>query len=130
MNKNWKKIADAYAGDSGYPGSQYRHLEIRVFYAQADKFEVRVALHWGSNQGYEEEHGRYECKGRGTSVESAIEAVSDDVLGWNGPTSDSVRRAALRECQYEAEDWVDENLSRDEEIAHLRARLEELEAKE
>jgi hypothetical protein len=109
MSGNYKenKIGSATAGDSGHPGSGYSVLWVGVAHYADDEFEARAKWARGSNQGYLEEHDSLSTRGRGASVAEALEIVAGDVLEWD---CDSItipeRRAALRECKYEAQDWL------------------------
>lgn len=111
MTRSYKesKIGSAVAGDTGMPGSGYSALWVGVAHYADDEFEARAKWARGSNQGYLEEHESLSTQGRGSSPDEALEIIREDVLEWDcGSVTVPERRAALRECLYEAQDWLKE----------------------
>lgn len=73
--KTHRKIGSACAGHEGQPGDQYHLVSVRVSRGPRgdNRYRCIVVEHWGSNQGYLEEHDRTEVTGRGSSVREACE---------------------------------------------------------
>jgi hypothetical protein len=109
MSYKENRIGSAVAGDTGMPGSGYEAIWVGVAHHADDEFEARAKYGRGSNQGHLEEHEGLRTSGRGDSVEAALEIVTADVLEWDCDISIPERRAAIRECKYEALDWLKEN---------------------
>ncbi len=105
MEKKKTKIADVDAGSTGMPGGSFEIIEAKAFELPSGRIEVRIRATNGSNQGYLEAHDEDYLTSRGDNVLQAIEALRDDVEGWEGWLSLPERRQLLRDLEYEAEDF-------------------------
>jgi hypothetical protein len=103
------KIGSAIAGDTGTPGSHYEAIWVGVALYDDGVFEARGKYGYGSNQGYLQEHQGLATKARGVSLEAALSEITPDILEWEAGISAAERRAAIRECKIDAEDWLEEN---------------------
>lgn len=121
------KIGSAMAGSTGSPGQGYAAIWIGVAHYDDGTFEARAKYGWGSNQGRLEEHGNLTTKARAKSITDALAQITPDVLEWEGEIAPAERRAAIRDCQYDAEDWVREHLSKADQISRLEKLIEEIE---
>lgn len=123
------KIGYGMAGYTGMPGQSYSAIWVSVALYDDGIFEARAKYGRGSNQGHLEEHHSLSTRARGGTVYQALGDITPDILEWEdssiGPAE---RRAAIRECQIDAEDWIEENLTKEERVAKLRALLAEAES--
>lgn len=89
------------------PGHQYHDVDVVVSTPDSDKdvFRVHVVETWGSAQGYDEEHGRREIVGRGTSIETACaEAIR---RGKDAGMDGSYLTQAVANAEDEAIEWLE-----------------------
>lgn len=105
---NDSKIASSMAGDTGMRGHSYQVIWIGVARYEDGVYEARAKYQRGSNQVYLEPHHTVTTRGRGSTAEEALKVITDDVLEWECGIPLPERRAALRECLYEAQDHESE----------------------
>ena len=106
----FNKIATAFAGDEGWPGSGYSLMRAKA-YQSDDGLRWKVTVHCsdGSNQGYLEAHHTLDFEGRGDDIHEAIESVRDDVESCEWLTLPE-RRQLLRDLKYAVEDLEEEEV--------------------
>lgn len=71
--KSHEELASESAGLAyGHvPGHQYHDVNV-VISRRNDRYRIHAVESWGSAQGYDEEHGRREVIGRGTTLLNAL----------------------------------------------------------
>lgn len=76
------QLSKAWAGKQyGHvPGNSYHDCDV-VVSRNHKMYRVHVVQSWGSCQGYDQEHGRREAIGRGSSIREAIEEARDRARG-------------------------------------------------
>ena len=65
-------IGEGSGGHRGQPGSGFYITSVAVAKLANGRFRATLSESWGSNQGYLEEHGGNEVKGRGATWAEAI----------------------------------------------------------
>ncbi len=101
MKSNW--IATSDHGDMGTPGTQYVKKFAGVKKVN-DGYELHVRHVWGSNQGYEEEHGRVERVYRSEWPLELLDLGVSEIRNDSHFEGDDDFVAAIREAMYEAID--------------------------
>lgn len=119
-------IGNGTAGSDGLPGSGYQKIEIKIALYDDGIFEAQANFERGSNQGCLQPHESLTTKDRCKNLNKILETIGNDVAEWDCGISQPERRAAIREARMDAEDWMESNWSKEEQIKRLEAAIAEL----